>query len=180
MDALKARANSAWRFSWNTCLPLIAMIAMHPAAAWSQSAAVTLTEAVGTNITDVNGGGFSIVSDGSLRHQGPLNAVVPIDSVDRARIVINDVVLMNGVPLAVQEQVESGERRANTLSPDLVNASMDLGDQNNVAVGIGGQVPTYVKLGGILESQRSVVMSGQSFTTFPDNKPSVFSRSILP
>lgn len=153
---------------------------MQPAAAWCQSAAVTLTEAAATTIAYVNGGGFSIVSDGSLRYEGPLNAVVPVDSVDRARIVINDVVLLDGVPLAVQELVERGESRANTLSPELVNASVELSGRSAVALGIGGRVPTYVELGGTLETQRTVVVSGQSFSIFPDFEPSVFNRSILP
>lgn len=180
MRVRSALPRTPWGLAWFGCLPLLCLAVLLPAAAWSQSAAVTLTEAVATNAAYVNGGGFAIVSDGSLRYEGPLNAVLPLPTVDSARIVINDVVLIDGVPLAVQDLVERGESRANTLSPELVNARVDLSGRNAIALGMGGQVPTYVELGGSLESRRSVVVSGQSFSIFADFAPSVFNRTIVP
>lgn len=166
---------AAWGFP-----SLIILACLFPRAALAQSAAVSLTEAVATNIAYVNGGGFSLVSDGGFRYEGPINIVAPIESVDAVRIVINDQTLIDGVPQAIQDLVESGESRANSLSPELVRARVELSDQRGLVLGIGGQIATYVELGGILEKQRTVVVGGQSLSIFPDLEPSVFNRPIAP
>jgi len=148
-------------------------------SAWAQAASVTDIQAVSTNVTTVNGGGFSIVSDGGLSYGGPLNAITPLDTPIGVRIVINDQILLDGVPASVQAQVDEGRARINSLSPELEKARLDVSSANTVSLGIAGRVPMPIAIGGSIESLRSVQVDGQSLSVFPDLQPSVFSRNSL-
>jgi hypothetical protein len=151
------------------------------AVAHAQSATVSEIQAVSTNVTMVNGGGFAIVSDGGLIYDGPLNAITPLAAVTGARVVLNDVVVLDGVPAEVQALVDSGRARSNALSPELVSARIDVTQRDSVMLGIGGRVPMPTAIGGSLESLRIEQVSGQSFSVFPDLQPSVFNRNaVLP
>jgi hypothetical protein len=148
-------------------------------SAWAQAASVTDIQAFSTNVTTVNGGGFSIVSDGGLSYGGPLNTITPLDTPIGVRIVINDQVLLDGVPAEVQALVDSGRARSNSLSPELEKARLDVSSANTVSLGIGGRVPMPIAIGGSLESLRIIQVDGQSMSVFPDLQPSVFSRNSL-
>jgi hypothetical protein len=148
-------------------------------SAWAQAASVTDIQAVSTNVTTVNGGGFSIVSDGGLSYGGPLNAITPLDTPIGVRIVINDQLLLDGVPAAVQAQVDEGRARINSLSPELVGARLNVTAAGTAMLGIGGRLPGPIAIGGSIESLRSVQVDGQSLSVFPDLQPSVFSRNSL-
>jgi len=148
-------------------------------SAWAQAASVTDIQAVSTNVTTVNGGGFSIVSDGGLSYGGPLNAITPLDTPIGVRIVINDQLLLDGVPAAVQAQVDEGRARINSLSPELVGARLNVTAAGTAMLGIGGRLPIPIAIGGSIESLRSVQVDGQSLSVFPDLQPSVFSRNSL-
>jgi hypothetical protein len=151
------------------------------AVAHAQSASMTEIQAVSSNVTMVNGGGFAIVSDGSLLYDGPLNAITPLAAVNGARVVLNDVVVLDGVPAELQALVDSGRARSNGLSPELVSARVDVTQRDSVMLGIGGRVPMPTAIGGSLESLRIEQVSGQSFSVFPDLQPSVFNRNaVLP
>lgn len=147
--------------------------------ALAQSATVTEIQAISNNITSVNGGGFSIVNDGSLIYGGPLNAITTLAEVTGARVVLNDVVLLDGVPAEVQALVDNGSARSNALSPELVQARIDVSGRDKVMLGIGGRLPMPTAIGGSIESLRTVQVSGESFSVFPDFLPSVFDRSLL-
>jgi hypothetical protein len=148
-------------------------------SAWAQAASVTDFQAVSTNVTTVNGGGFSIVSDGGLSYSGPLNAITPLDTPIGVRIVINDQLLLDGVPAAVQAQVDDGRARLNSLSPALVEGRLNVTAAGTAMLGIGGRLPGPIAIGGSIESLRSVQVDGQSLSVFPDLQPSVFSRNSL-
>ena len=148
-------------------------------SAWDQAASVTDIQAVSTNVTTVNGGGFSIVSDGGLSYGGPLNAITPLDTPIGVRIVINDQILLDGVPAAVQAQVDEGRARINSLSPELVEGRLNVTAAGTAMLGIGGRLPGPIAIGGSIESLRSVQVDGQSLSVFPDLQPSVFSRNSL-
>lgn len=148
-------------------------------SAYGQSALVGVIEAVSTNVSYVNGGGMSIISDGSLGYSGPLNVITPLQDVVGVRVVLNEVVLIDGVPAEVQALVESGRSRSNQLSPELQQARIDVRDRDSVMLGIGGRVPMPVAIGGSTESRRIEQVTGQSMSVFPDLQPSVFSRTVL-
>jgi hypothetical protein len=148
-------------------------------SAWAQSARVTDIQAVSTNVTSVNGGGFSIVSDGGLSYEGPLNAITPLDSAIGVRIVINDQVLLDGVPPEVQALVDSGRARINSLSPELVGARINVTTADTVMLGIGGRLPIPIAIGGSVQSLRSELVDGQSMSVFPSLFPSVFNPSSV-
>lgn len=148
-------------------------------SAWAQSARVTDIQAVSTNVTSVNGGGFSIVSDGGLSYDGPLNAITPLDSAIGVRIVINDQVLLDGVPAEVQALVDSGRARINSLSPELVGARINVTTADTVMLGIGGRLPMPITIGGSVQSLRSELVDGQSMSVFPSLFPSVFNPSSV-
>jgi hypothetical protein len=148
-------------------------------SAWAQSARVTDIQAVSTNVTSVNGGGFSIVSDGGLSFDGPLNAITPLDTAIGVRIVINDQVLLDGVPAEVQAVVDSGRARINSLSPELVGARLNVTAADTVMLGIGGRLPMPIAIGGSVQSLRSEQVDGQSLSVFPSLFPSVFNSSSL-
>lgn len=148
-------------------------------SAWAQAASVTDIQAVSTNVTSVNGGGFSIVNNGGLSYEGPLNAITPLDSAVGVRIVINDQVLLDGVPAEVQALVDNGRARINSLSPELVGARLNVTATDTTMLGIGGRLPGPIAIGGSIESLRSVQVDGQSLSVFPDLQPSVFSRNSL-
>lgn len=164
-----------FRAAWLLALLLLA----GGSSAWAQSAQVSDVQAISTNVTAVNGGGFSIVSDGTLHYQGPLNAITPLDAAIGVRIVINDQVLMDVVPAEVQALVDSGRARLNSLSPELVSARFDVSSADTVMLGIGGRLPMPIAIGGSMQSQRSAQVDGQSFSVFPDLLPIVFSRSVV-
>ena len=146
-------------------------------SAWAQSARVTDIQAVSTNVTSVNGGGFSIVSDGGLSYDGPLNAITPLDSAIGVRIVINDQVLLDGVPAEVQAVVDSGRARINSLNPELVGARINVKAADTVMLGIGGRLPMPIAIGGSVQSLRSEQVDGQSMSVFTGLFPSVFNRN---
>ena len=148
-------------------------------SAWAQAASVTDIQAVSTNVTTVNGGGFSIVSDGGLSYSGPLNAITPLDSPIGVRIVINDQVLLDGVPVELQALADSGRARLNSLSPELVGALINVTAADTVMLGIGGRLPIPIAIGGSTQSLRSVQVEGQSMSVFPGLQNSVFNSNSL-
>jgi len=150
-----------------------------PAAAWCQAARTTDTQAFSLNVTAVNGGGFSIMSEGGLLYAGPINAISPLEGSWEVRIVINDQVLVEGVPPELQPLVDKGLARINALSPELVAARLEPTGSEPSGLAIGGRLPIPIAIGASLESQRSVEVDGQSLSVFPDLQPSVFSRNLL-
>jgi len=169
-----------FRFSGSVVALVLLAVGM-AGVAHAQSASVSEIQAVSTNVTMVNGGGFSIVSDGSLIYDGPLNAITPLAAVTGARVVLNDVVVLDGVPAEVQALVDSGRARSNSLSPELVRARIDVTQRDTVMLGIGGRVPMPTAIGGSMESLRIEQVSGQSLSVFNDLQPSVFNRNaVLP
>lgn len=158
---------------------VLAVVLAGGSCTWAQSVQVTDIQATSTNMTYVNGGGFSIMSDGGLSYGGPINAITPLDTAMAVRLVINDQVLLDGVPAAAQALVDSGLGRINSLSPELGAARMDVAVADRVSLGIGGHVPMPIAIGGRIESLRSVQMDGQSWSVFPDLQPSVFNRSVV-
>jgi hypothetical protein len=158
---------------------LLVLLLAGGSSAWAQSARVTDIQAVSTNVTSVNGGGFSIVSDGGLSYEGPLNAITPLDSAIGVRIVINDQVLLDGVPPEVQALVDSGRARINSLSPELVGARINVTTADTVMLGIGGRLPIPIAIGGSVQSLRSELVDGQSMSVFPSLFPSVFNPSSV-
>lgn len=158
---------------------LLSQGVVHTGGAHAQSATVSEIQAVSTNVTLVNGGGFSIVSDGSLMYDGPLNAITPLQGLIGARVVLNDVVLLDGVPAEAQALVDSGRARSNSLSAELVRARIDVSGSDTVMLGIGGRVPMPTAIGGSIETLRTVQVSGQSMSVFPDLLPSVFNRNAV-
>lgn len=158
---------------------LLALVLAAGSRAWAQSAQVTDIQAISTNVTSVNGGGFSIVSNGGLGYDGPLNAITPLDAAIGVRIVLNDQLLLDGVPAEVQALVESGRARLNSLSPELVGARLNVTAADTVMQGIGGRLPMPIAIGGSIQSLRSVQVDGQSLSVFPDLQPSVFNRNSL-
>jgi len=147
--------------------------------AWAQSARVTDIQAISTNVTSVNGGGFSIVNNGGLSYGGPLNAITPLDSAIGVRIMINDQVLFDGVPAEVQGLVDSGRARLSILSPELVGARINVTAADTVMLGIGGRLPIPMAIGGSIQSLRSVQVEGQSMSVFPGLQNSVFNSNSL-
>jgi hypothetical protein len=158
---------------------LLTLLLAGGSSAWAQSARVTDIQAVSTNVTSVNGGGFSIVNDGGLSYDGPLNAISPLDSAIGVRIVINDQVLIDGVPAEVQAVVDSGRARINSLSPELVGARLNVNSTDTAMLGIGGRLPMPIAIGGNVQSLRSEQVDGQSLSVFPSLFPSVFNSSSL-
>ena len=156
---------------------LLVLLLAGGSSAWAQSARVTDIQAVSTNVTSVNGGGFSIVSDGGLSYDGPLNAITPLDSAIGVRIVINDQVLLDGVPAEVQALVDSGRARINNLNPELVGARINVTAADTVMLGIGGRLPMPIAIGGSVQSLRSEQVDGQSMSVFTGLFPSVFNRN---
>lgn len=160
-------------------LGLLVMVVGTGAPGLAQSAQVSELQAVSTNVTYVLGGGFAIISDGSLLTDSPLNAITTLTSVTGARLVINDRVLLDGVPDEVQTIVDSGQARSNNLSPELVSSRIDVAGREAVVLGIGGRVSMPTALGGSLETLRSVAVGGESFSVFPGLLPSVFTRELV-
>jgi hypothetical protein len=158
---------------------LLVLVLACGSSAWAQSARVTDIQAISTNVTSVNGGGFSIVSNGGLSYDGPLNAITPLDSAIDVRIVINDQVLLDGVPAEVQALVDSGRARLNSLNPELVGARINVMAADTVMLGIGGRLPMPIAIGGSIQSLRSEQADSQSMSVFPDLFPSVFNPSSL-
>ena len=158
---------------------LLVLVLAGASGAWAQSARVTDIQATSTNVTSVNGGGFSIVSDGGLSYDGPLNAITPLDSAIGVRIVINDQVLLDGVPAEVQALVDRGRARLNSLSPELVGARINVTSADTVMLGIGGRLPIPIAIGGSTQSLRSVQVEGQSMSVFPGLQNSVFNSNSL-
>ena len=158
---------------------LLTLLLAGGSSAWAQSARVTDIQAVSTNVTSVNGGGFSIVNDGGLSYDGPINAISPLDSAIGVRIVINDQVLLDGVPAEVQAVVDSGRARINSLSPELVGARLNVNSTDTAMLGIGGRLPMPIAIGGNVQSLRSEQVDGQSLSVFPSLFPSVFNSSSL-
>lgn len=156
---------------------LLVLLLASGSSAWAQSARVTDIQASSTNVTSVNGGGFSIVSNGGLSYDGPLNAVTPLDSAIGVRIVINDQVLLDGVPAEVQALVDSGRARINSLNPELVGARINVTAAVTVMLGIGGRLPMPIAIGGNVQSLRSEQVDGQSMSVFAGLFPSVFNRN---
>ena len=156
---------------------LLVLLLAGGSSAWAQSARVTDIQAVSTNVTSVNGGGFSIVSDGGLSFDGPLNAITPLDTAIGVRIVINDQVLLDGVPAEVQALVDSGRARINNLNPELVGARINVKAADTVMIGIGGRLPMPIAIGGSIQSLSSEQVDGQSMSVFPNLFPSVFNRN---
>ena len=156
---------------------LLVLLLAGGSSAWAQSARVTDIQAVSTNVTSVNGGGFSIVNNGGLTYDGPLNAITPLDSAIGVRIVINDQVLIDGVPAEVQAVVDSGRARINSLSPELVGARLNVNSTDTAMLGIGGRLPMPIAIGGSVQSLRSEQVDGQSMSVFTGLFPSVFNRN---
>ena len=156
---------------------LLVLLLAGGSSAWAQSARVTDIQAVSTNVTSVNGGGFSIVNNGGLTYDGPLNAITPLDSAIGVRIVINDQVLLDGVPAEVQALVDSGRARINNLNPELVGARINVKAADTVMIGIGGRLPMPIAIGGSIQSLSSEQVDGQSMSVFPNLFPSVFNRN---
>ena len=147
--------------------------------AWAQSARVTDIQAISTNVTSVNGGGFSIVNNGGLSYGGPLNAITSLNSAIGVRIMINDQVLLDGVPAEVQGLVDSGRARLSILSPELVGARINVMAADTVMLGIGGRLPIPMAIGGSIQSLRSAQVEGQSMSVFPGLQNSVFNSNSL-
>lgn len=160
-------------------LLLLNLLLAGGSSAWAQSARVTDIRASSNNVTSVNGGGFSIVNNGGLSYGGPLNAITPLDSAIGVRIVINDQVLLDGVPAEVQELVDSGRARLSILSPELVGARINVTAADTVMLGIGGRLPMPIAIGGSIQSLRSVQVEGQSMSVFPGLQPSLFNSNSL-
>ena len=158
---------------------LLLLVFAGTSGAWAQSARVTDIQAISTNVTSVNGGGFSIVNNGGLSYDGPLNAITPLDSPIGVRIVINDQVLLDGVPVELQALADSGRARLNSLSPELVGALINVTAADSVMLGIGGRLPIPIAIGGSFQSLRSVQVEGQSMSVFPGLQPSVFNSNRL-
>lgn len=158
---------------------LLNLLLVGGSSAWAQSARVTDIRATSTNVTSVNGGGFSIVNNGGLSYDGPLNAITPLDSAIGVRIVINDQVLLDGVPAEVQGLVDSGRARLSILSPELVGARINVTAADTVMLGIGGRLPMPIAIGGSIQSLRSVQVEGQSMSVFPGLQNSVFNSNSL-
>lgn len=158
---------------------LLTLLLSCGSSAWAQSARVTDIQAISTNVTSVNGGGFSIVSDGGLSYDGPFNAITPLDSAIGVRIVINDQVLLDGVPAELQAVVDSGRARINSLSPELVGARINVTSTDAAMLGIGGRLPMPIAIGGSVQSLRSELVDGQSMSVFPSLFPSVFNPSSV-
>ena len=160
------------------CLMGLLSLACLPAA-FGQSATVTDVRVTGVDASFANGGGFTIVSDGSLSYGGPLNAIRSSDP-PSLRIVLNGEELLNGVPAPVAEALPLGTVRSNVLSPELQDAKLNL-DQSPAAVvlGIGGTVATYTAAGATVQTQRIESVGGQALSIFPDLLPSVFNRGVL-
>jgi hypothetical protein len=158
---------------------LLALVMACGSTTWAQSAQVTDIQASSINLAFVNGGGFSILSNGGLSYDGPLNAITPLDSVIGARIVINDQVLLDGVPAEVQSLVDSGRARLSILNPELFGARINVTAADTVMLGIGGRLPMPIAIGGSIQSLRSGQVEGQSMSVFPDLFPSVFNLSSL-
>ena len=156
---------------------LLVLLLASGSSARAQSARVTDIQAISTNVTSVNGGGFSIVNNGGLTYDGPLNAITPLDSAIGVRIVINDQVLLDGVPAEVQALVDSGRARINNLNPELVGARINVKAADTVMIGIGGRLPMPIAIGGSVQSLRSEQVDGQSMSVFPNLFPSVFNRN---
>jgi len=160
-------------------LLLLNLLLAGGSSAWAQSARVTDIRASSNNVTSVNGGGFSIVNNGGLSYGGPLNAITPLDSAIGVRIVINDQVLLDGVPAEVQGLVDSGRARLSILSPELVGARINVTAADTVMLGIGGRLPMPIAIGGSIQSLRSVQVEGQSMSVFPGLQPSLFNSNSL-
>jgi hypothetical protein len=158
---------------------LLTLLLAGGSSAWAQSARVTDIQAISTNVTSVNGGGFSIVNNGGLSYDGPLNAITPLDSAVGVRIVINHQVLLDGVPGQVQALVDSGRARINSLSPELVGVRINVTAADTVMLGIGGRLPIPIAIGGSIQSLRSVQVEGQSMSVFPGLQNSVFNPGSL-
>ena len=156
---------------------LLVLLLASGSSARAQSARVTDIQAISTNVTSVNGGGFSIVNNGGLTYDGPLNAITPLDSAIGVRIVINDQVLLDGVPAEVQALVDSGRARINNLNPELVGARINVKAADTVMIGIGGRLPMPIAIGGSIQSLSSEQVDGQSMSVFPNLFPSVFNRN---
>jgi hypothetical protein len=160
------------------CLMGLLPLACLPAA-FGQSATVTDVRVTGVNASFANGGGFTIVSDGSLTYGGSLNAIRSSDP-PSLRIELNGEELLNGVPAPVAEALPLGTVRSNVLSPELQAARLNL-DQSpaGVVLGIGGTVATYTAAGATVQTQRIESVGGQTLSIFPDLLPSVFNRGVL-
>lgn len=158
---------------------LLVLLLASGSCARAQSARVTDIKASSTNVTSLNGGGFSIVNNGGLSYDGPLNAITPLDSAIGVQIVINDQVLLDGVPAEVQALVDSGRARINSLSPELVGARINVTAAETVMLGIGGRLPMPIEIGGSVQSLRNEQVDGQSMSVFPELFSSVFSPSNL-
>ena len=156
---------------------LLVLLLASGSSARAQSARVTDIQAISTNVTSVNGGGFSIVNNGGLTYDGPLNAITPLDSAIGVRIVINDQVLLDGVPAEVQALVDSGRARINNLNPELVGARINVKAADTVMIGIGGRLPMPIAIGGSIQSLSSEQVDGQSMSVFTGLFPSVFNRN---
>lgn len=158
---------------------LMVMVLAGQTSAVAQAVRVSDIQVISSNLTAVNGGGFSIVSGGGLNYHGPLNEITQLDAAIGVRMVINDQVLMDGVSPRMQVHVDSGRAKMNSLSPQLVDARLEMTTENAVGMEIGGRLPMPIAIVGSIESFRSIQVDGQSWSVFPSFEPSAFKRSIV-
>lgn len=166
--------------SWPSALVSIALLALASAAfpkgAEAQRASVSTSTNNMAYYSFVNGGGVEISSNVGLAYSGELNM---IDNTEAGPIqmMLNDSVMINGVPERMREMNKNSTVHQHLLSPNLSRSTIDLNDKTTVSVRIGGTLAVYRGMMYQSQNRTNHSASGQSLSVFSSLFPTVFSSN---
>ena len=167
--------------AWSPVLAFVALLGLLPAtfpsAVQAQKASVSLSASNLEYYGFVNGGGIEIGSNAGLNYAGSLNMIAKSRAVPIV-MSVNDVVIMNGTPERMEKMNKQDSIYQHKLDPDLAKSTIEISDQNSLAVRIGGTMATYRGLMSQSQKATSHSAMGRSLSVFPSVFPSVFSQNV--
>ncbi len=166
--------------AWPSALVSIALLALasatFPKGAEAQRASVSTSTTNLAYYSFVNGGGVEIGSNVGLTYSGDLNTIVQTEA-GPIQMMLNNSVMINGVPERMREMNKDGTVHQHLLSPGLSRSTIDLNDKTTVSVRIGGTLAVYRGMMYQSQNRTNHSASGQSLSVFSSLLPSVFSSN---
>ena len=150
---------------------LLLLVPGRPAAA--QWAAASQVNGRNLNTTYFNGSGFTFFANGVVNYTGPLNEVDRGQVPPTLSLVLNDEVFADGGVVSRVADALPESTAYPRLSPQLAEAEVAVGANSLLKVGLGETLPLFVELGSSLVEVTLESVDGQSFSVYPNFRPSV-------
>lgn len=151
-------------------LLLAAASAAAPAAAqWAVSSQVNSRN---LSLSYFNGSGITFFANGVVDYAGPLNTVDQGQVPPTLSLVLNGETFASGIVSEVADALPTSTAYPR-LSPQLEEASVAVGENSLLKVGLGEALPLYVKVGASRVQLTQESVDGQSFSVYPSFQPSL-------